>query len=159
MLHMGRYSNLSWLIGMGLVALVLSPVLLLAGDPALRLHRRSWRAVDRGRALGLVRGGPGGPFAAAAYQLNMMILRFSIHPLVIAMTAPARWVRGGGLRRLLRSPSARRWDRMSRGWGGERLFPDDPGFHSGVREPRRPKPTPPTDAVALDIPREHSPLD
>lgn len=158
MMRMGRYSGFAWTIGMGLVALALSPVLLLAGDSALRLHRRGLREAEWRRTVALARGDLGGPFAAAGYQLNMMIFRFSIHPLVIAMTAPARWMRDR-LRRLMRSPSARRRDRMRRGWGGEDLFPDDPGFHSGVREPRRPKPTLPTDAVALDIPREHSPLD
>ncbi len=85
------------------------------------------------------------------------MFRFSMHPLVIALTAPARWARPR-LRELrrrvrwaLRSRAARR-----RGWDGlnERLFPDDPGL-SGVREPRRPRPTPPADAVALQQPTEH----
>jgi hypothetical protein len=42
-----------------------------------------------------------------------------------------------------------------RGFPGdhERLFPDAPPFLGGVREPRRPKPTPPADAVALREPR------
>lgn len=156
MMHMGRYSGLGWMIGMGLLALALSPVLLLAGDSALRLHHRGWRASARRSTFRHA----GGPRAAAVHGLDMLVLRFGMHPLVIAITAPARWVRGS-LRRLLRSPAARRRDRMRRGGcrGDERLFPDDPGFHSGVREPRRPKPTPPTDAVALDIPRDHSPLD
>jgi hypothetical protein len=48
---------------------------------------------------------------------------------------------------------------MRGGSGWENLFPDDPGFHSGVREPRRPKPMPPADAVALEIPREGSARD
>jgi hypothetical protein len=48
--------------------------------------------------------------------------------------------------------------RLSRGWlpgseDHERLFPDTPPFLGGVREPRRPKPTPPSDAVALKEPR------
>ena len=45
--------------------------------------------------------------------------------------------------------------RRRRGWfpdGHERLYPDAPPFLGGVREPRRPKPTPPTDAVALKEP-------
>jgi len=46
------------------------------------------------------------------------------------------------------------------GFGGnEYLFPDDPPFAAGVREPRRPKPSPPSDAVALQPPTEHSALD
>lgn len=47
--------------------------------------------------------------------------------------------------------------RLSRGWlpgpdDHERLYPDAPPFLGGVREPRRPNPTPPTDAVALKEP-------
>jgi hypothetical protein len=59
------------------------------------------------------------------------------------------------VRWLLRSRAARR-----RGWDGlnERLFPDDPGL-SGVREPRKPRPTPPADAVALRQPTDHSARD
>jgi hypothetical protein len=36
----------------------------------------------------------------------------------------------------------------------ERLYPDAPPFLGGVREPRRPKPTPPADSVALIEPHE-----
>jgi hypothetical protein len=70
--------------------------------------------------------------------------------------SPARMARHG-LRRLLRSRSARRADRMRLKYGP--LFPGDPGSPAGVREPRRPKPTLPADAVALDIPREESARD
>lgn len=66
--------------------------------------------------------------------------------------APARRALHG-VRRLLRSPAARRRDRMLLRPGGP-MFPNDPGFPSGDREPRRPKPTLPSDAVALDVPRE-----
>jgi hypothetical protein len=48
-----------------------------------------------------------------------------------------------------------RWLRRRRGWfpdDHERLYPDAPPFFGGVREPRRPKPAPPTDAVALKEP-------
>jgi hypothetical protein len=47
--------------------------------------------------------------------------------------------------------------RRRRGWlpdDHERLYPDAPPFLGGVREPRRPKPSPPTDAVALREPRD-----
>lgn len=46
----------------------------------------------------------------------------------------------------------RRWPWDS--GGHERLYPDAPPFLGGVREPRRPKPTPPADAVALIEPHE-----
>lgn len=70
------------------------------------------------------------------------------------MRNPARWARRR-LRWVIRRRLARLRGRMRRGGGGyEDLFPDDPGFHSGVREPRRPKPTSPADAVSLDIPRD-----
>lgn len=65
---------------------------------------------------------------------------------------PVRWVRHGA-RWLLRSASARRWDRELRGDGP--YFPNDPGFPSGDREPRRPKPTLPAASMALDVPREN----
>jgi hypothetical protein len=183
---MGRYNSLGWTIALGLVALVLAPLVVLAGEPALRMHRRGWRsrqfaaAVDetmgvsraRGRRVPRTlhyRGGPQRGF-------DQLLMRFSMHPLVIALTAPARWVRGrfrmnrrmiaiaapgrwigDRLHWLLRSPAARRRDQMMRmGGGHERLFPDDPPFLSGVREPRRPKPTPPSDAIALQPPAEHS---
>lgn len=68
-----------------------------------------------------------------------------------AIQAPARWA-VDGVRWLLRSPTARRMDREMRGGGP--MFPNDPGFPSGDREPRRPKPTLPAGAVALDVPRE-----
>jgi hypothetical protein len=148
---MNRFSGLGWFVAMGLLALLLAPVVVLAGDPALERHRR-------GRHLLRERGGV---FAAADYRLDLALFRFGSHPLVLALTAPARWARPRlralrrQLRHLLRSRSARR-----RGWDGrhERLFPDDPGL-SGVREPRRPRPMPPTDAVALREPTEHSARD
>lgn len=151
---MNRFSGLSWFVTMGLLALLLAPIVVLAGDPALERHRRG----QFGRA-------GGGTLAAMNHRLNLAVFQFSTHPLVIALTAPARWARprlralrrrlGWMLRRLLRSRAARR-----RGWDGlnERLFPDDPGL-SGVREPRRPRPMPPTDAVALRQPTEHSARD
>ena len=64
------------------------------------------------------------------------------------MSTPTQWARHR-IRRLLRSRSARLRDLMG-GLGG------DPGFPSGVREPRRPNPKPPSDAVALQVPRENS---
>lgn len=144
---MSRYTGLGWFVAMGLLALLLAPVVVLAGDPALERHRRSGHTA---RILG-GRHRYAGPVAAARYRANLALFQFGVHPFVIALTAPARWVRSR-LRWLLRSPSARR-----RGWGGghERLFPDDPGL-SGMREPRRPRPGPPTDAVALREPTEHS---
>ncbi len=69
------------------------------------------------------------------------------------MTGPARRVRDR-MRSLLRSPAARWRDRLP-GF----LFPGDPGSGASVREPRRPKRTPPSDAMALQIPRDHSARD
>lgn len=147
---MNRYGALGWFIAMGLLAVLLAPVVVLAGDPALERHRRSGHAA---RILGARRTRrPGGLLAAVDHRLNLALFQFGIHPFVIALTAPARWARPR-LRRLLRSRSARR-----AGWGdgrGERLFPDDPGL-GGVREPRRPRPTPPADNLALRTPSENS---
>ena len=148
---MNRFTSMGWFVAMGLLALLLAPVVVLAGDPAFERHRRSGRLV---RAQG-------GALAAVNHRLNLAVFEFGMHPLVIALTAPARWARpklralGHTVRWLLRSPAARR-----HGWDGrhERLFPDDPGL-SGVREPRRPRPMPPTDAVALRQPTEHSARD
>lgn len=145
---MNRFAGLGWFVALGLLALLLAPVVVLAGDPVLQRHRRG----------GDILRGRGGWLVAQNHRLNLAIFQFSMHPLVIALTAPARWARPR-LRELrrrvrwaLRSRAARR-----RGWDGlnERLFPDDPGL-SGVREPRRPRPTPPADAVALRQPTEHS---
>jgi hypothetical protein len=145
--RMGRYNSLGWTIVLGLLAVVLAPVVVLAGEPALRLHRRGLRP----RALAL-----------PAQGFDLLVMRFSLHPMVIAMTAPARWVRRRVRhlfrRRRLHMPHLLR--SRSTQWGThERLFPDDPPFLSGVREPRRPKPSPPSDAVALQPPVEHSALD
>ncbi|HEV3169495.1 MAG TPA: hypothetical protein VGZ32_04115 [Actinocrinis sp.] len=46
----------------------------------------------------------------------------------------------------------RRWPLGDDGY--ERLYPDSPPFLGGVREPRRPKPTPPADSVALIEPHD-----
>lgn len=156
---MSRYSGLGWSIAMGLLALLLAPVVLVAGDPALERRRRGGYPAQILRARHMRQRG--GMLAAVKYRFDLILVQFSIHPFVIALTAPARWARPRlralrrRLRWLLRSRSARR-----RGWGGshERLFPDDPGL-SGVREPRRPRPMPPTDAVALRQPTEHSARD
>ncbi|HEU5427781.1 MAG TPA: hypothetical protein VFU74_12955 [Actinocrinis sp.] len=147
---MNRFAGLGWFVAMGLLALLLAPVVVLAGDPVLQRHRRG----------NIVRG-EGGWLAAQNHRLNLAVFQFGMHPVVIALTAPARWARPRlrALRRrvrwALRSRAARR-----RGWDGlnERLFPDDPGL-SGVREPRRPNPMPPADAVALRQPTEHSARD
>jgi hypothetical protein len=160
---MSRYTGLGWFVAMGLLALLLAPVVVLVGDPVLeRRRRKRYRAAVQ--RLGLTHGS--GTPLAAAYQLNLAFWRFDTHPFVIALTAPGRWARPKlrSLRRrlwrpvrwLLRSRAARRrgWDG---GWwdeGHEGLFPDDPGL-SGVREPRRPHPMPPTDAVALREPTEY----
>jgi hypothetical protein len=165
--RMGRYSGLGWTIVFGALALLLAPVVVLAGEPALRRHRRGWhhrRYAEAGPQL----WGPAIPgprlLAVPAHELDLLLMRFGMHPLVIAMTAPARWVRDR-MRHLLRRrrlhlPHLFRNRAGGRGWGmHERLFPDDPPFLSGVREPRRPKPSPPHDAIALEPPTEHSARD
>jgi hypothetical protein len=42
--------------------------------------------------------------------------------------------------------------RQRGGWFGEPPFPDEPEGGAGVREPRRPLPTMPTQSMALDPP-------
>jgi hypothetical protein len=163
--RMGRYGSLGWTIVLGALALVLAPVVVLAGEPALRRHRR-----HHGRLAHVAQRRWGTPdprprlLAASAHELDLLMMRFSIHPLVIAMTAPARWVRDR-MRHLLRRRRlhlphliGRRHANLSQVWR-ERLFPEDPPFLSGVREPRRPKPAPPSDAIALQPPAEHSARD
>jgi hypothetical protein len=166
---MGRYSSLGWTIVLGALALVLAPVVVLAGEPTLRRHRRGW--VDRAPGELRLWGAPGprpGLRAVSAHELDLLLMRFSLHPMVIALTAPARWVRDR-MRHLLRRRRLHlRLPRLFRRRGAgpgfgfgrhERLFPDDPPFLSGVREPRRPKPGPPSDAIALQLPAEHSARD
>jgi len=164
---MGRYSSLGWTIVLGALALVLAPVVVLAGEPTLRRRRRGW--TDRpstagGEQLWFAPGPRPGLRAVSAYELDLLLTRFSLHPMVIALTAPARWVRDR-MRHLLRRRRLHLPHLFRKRGGGlgfgrhERLFPDDPPFLSGVREPRRPKPTPPSDAIALQSPVEHSARD
>lgn len=163
---MGRYSSLGWTIVLGVLALVLAPVVVLAGEPTLRRHRRGWagRAAMGETGLWVAGGRRPGLRAVSAYELDLLLTRFSLHPMVIALTAPARWARDR-MRYLLRRRRLHlphlfrtRAARFGRG-RHERLFPDDPPFLSGVREPRRPKPGPPSDAIALQSPVEHSARD
>ena len=164
---MGRYSSLGWTIVLGVLALVLAPVVVLAGEPTLRRHRRGWD--DRRMATGEPRlwvagGRRPGVSTVFAHELDLLLMRFSLHPMVVALTAPARWARDR-MRHLLRRrrlhlPRLFRKGASRFDWGRhERLFPDDPPFLSGVREPRRPKPGPPSDAIALQSPVEHSARD
>jgi hypothetical protein len=72
--------------------------------------------------------------------------------------AVARAVRPRRALRRFRGRHPRLMMRLSRRWlpdrdDHERLYPDAPPFLGGVREPRRPKPTPPSDAVALKEPQ------
>lgn len=152
---MGRYSSLGWTIVIGVAAVLLAPVVVLAGEPALRLQRRGWRHTQNGYIGRQVRGRGMGPMLAAQFQLHFLMMRVARNAVVIALTAPARWVESRigawSRRRMLRGHA-----RFMRMGGGEGLFPDDPPFLSGVREPRRPSPVPPSDAVALEPPNEHT---
>jgi hypothetical protein len=151
-----RQNGLGWMIGLGLLALLLSPILVLVGDPVLRPVPRyrgraasiaSWRQVRAARTLKY--------HAAHENGYRLLLMRFRLHPMVIALTAPSRWARDR-VRRLFRSRAARRRERLWLSGRHEGLFPDDPPFLSGVREPRRPKPKPPADGIALQPPTEDS---
>jgi hypothetical protein len=142
-MSMGKYGGLLWLVAAGLVALALAPLLVVAGEPALRRHRLAATAPHirpRGKR-NRVRVPD-----TAAYRTDLFVLSFAMHPLVIALTAPARWFHST----LMRSPRGRRGPKPPH--GHERSFPDAPPFFGGVREPRRPNPAPPSDAVALRLP-------
>jgi len=153
---MGRYHSLASTLALGLLAVLLAPVLVLAGEPALRHHRRHWR--ERRFAAALT-----SPAPSRSGLGDLLLLRFAAHPLVIALTAPGRWIRPrlrhALRRRPLTTPLTLRRTRKIGRWLSERLRPDDPPYLSGVREPRRPKPNPPADAVALRPPTGGSDLD
>lgn len=66
------------------LAVATSPVLLLVGDPLMNLaHRRMFRRAEP--------SGSGG-FISAHSHGAMTIAVFFSNPLVIALTAPSRWV-------------------------------------------------------------------
>lgn len=101
-----------------LAGIVLAPVILLVGEPVRRHYLRRLRLARSARVRGLARA-------------------LITNPVMIALTAPGRWVIDR-LRR--RRPAAS---------GG----PDWPPS-AGVREPRRPRPNVPVGAVALAEPRQ-----
>jgi len=109
----------------------------LAG-PAAHPAQPRWHRVPRhpGPGTRAARRAPSPPRSVRRYWRRRRFLMLLIkNPLYIALTAPARWLldRAGGLGR---GP-----------WRGRR----PPA--AGVREPRRPKPGPPSGAVALAEPR------
>jgi hypothetical protein len=121
-----------------LLTVVLSPLIVVAGEP---LRRRVLARPGRYRVR---RPGPSQPSAVFSYgpvpaghvswrRRGLWMVLVS-NPLWIALTAPSRWLldRTSGYRR--------------RGWRGS-----PPA--AGVREPRRPKPSLPSAAVALAEPR------
>jgi hypothetical protein len=112
-------------------AIILAPVLLVAGDPLLNWARRRTR-VRR------VSVSPDGRLSVSQSGTPLLLAH---NPLVIALTAPSRWA-AGQLGRPRRPTAAR--------WSGPDL-PPRPDV-TGVREPRRPKPTYPSDAIALREP-------
>jgi hypothetical protein len=150
---MSRYTAFALGAAVCLLVLVLSPVVVLAGEPAGRSLRR--HALARGRHNGRLALGASPRRNPAAF----LLFTFTANPVFIALTAPARWVGDHVLRPLRRHARPLRFNRSGPD-GHEGLWPDNPPFLSGVREPRRPKPKPPTDAMALrepSNPDEHTP--
>jgi len=104
-----------------------------AGKVPRTLH---YRSSGGGRALVATAGVGGGRKHRAG-----RVLAHGMRHVVIALGAPVRFVAGHVPFR--RSSSGRRPDGGD-GWGSQ---------SSGDREPRRPKPGPPTDSIALPVPR------
>jgi hypothetical protein len=133
-------------------SLALSPAIVIFGEPMRRLAMRRLRSQFRPLSHR-----PGSTSRALAYTERYQDIVISSHmslrpralflhtlmfsPISIALTAPGRWV-GGWLAKLGHFPGARRF-------GGRGPRPPD----GGVREPRRPKPSPPVGAVELPEPR------
>ncbi len=97
------------------------------------------------RGIGGAGREPVGPFRIRARQSKRRsgrVLARGMRHVAIALGAPVRFVADHV--RFRRSPARGRPQRPD-GWGPQ---------PSGDREPRRPKPGPPTDAIALPIPRD-----
>ncbi|MGH6655895.1 MAG: hypothetical protein ACRDVE_11905 [Actinocrinis sp.] len=153
---MGRYSSLGWAIAIGVVAVLLAPVVVLVGEPVRNRHQRGWHRMQNRQIRYELRGRGRGALFGAQFQMHLLMMQITRNAVVIALTAPGRWV-GDRMRSMRGGRMMRKQARMMRmGPGCEGLFPDDPPFLSGVREPRRPSPAPPSDAVALEPPNEHT---
>lgn len=114
------------------LAVLLAPVLLFVADPLRRLASRdlTWRQLGRREPFGWHEVATGPPPVWAS-----LVIR---NPVVIALGAPYRWLRGHLFRSRQASPPP---------WLG-----GPPP--AGVREPRRPGPTPPADQITLPEPHE-----
>jgi hypothetical protein len=134
-----------------ILTLLLSPAILIIGEPLRRLvMRRLRRATTRGLTssplsiLTVSSQTQMTSYLGGRRPLAVFTRVFMFNPVSIALTAPGRWVGGrlAALGRLARRGVTR---------GGPRRGPGPPG--AGVREPRRPNPVPPADAVELPEPR------
>lgn len=105
------------------VEIALAPLVILVGEPLRHRYLRPGRPDRRS--------------VVARSHLDAIAL----NPVASVLTAPGRWVGHVVRRRANLRGVWRAW----RGGGGPPL--------AGVREPRRPKPTPPADVVSLTEPR------
>jgi hypothetical protein len=162
--------------GVTLAVIAVAPVIVLVGEP-LRRHylrrlsqppvrtrsgvllsrfglrrrvfprrARRWRPVA-GRAR--AGGGRSRRRSGAGWRRHSLARAIAANPVLIALTAPERWVidQVGGL-------SSRGFGGGRFGWRGGNWPPP-----AGVREPRRPKPNGPAGAIALAEPRQqHRPI-
>jgi hypothetical protein len=114
-------------IVISVITIVLSPVILLVGEPLNRYLLRRFRS-------GVARSRASDPVATGFVRRPRLAWALVRNPLWIALTAPGRW---------LLSRVGRRRAGRGRGNGPP---------SAGVREPRRPMPNPPVSAVALPEP-------
>lgn len=127
------------------VVIICSPLILLFGRTQIRLRDRHMFTASA--YTGVIAR----PRRRPRSDPMSFSLRVVTNPLFIALTAPRRWVRST----LLPALALRRRRRSGGLPGGEEgLWPDAPPFLGGVREPRRPKPSPSAAGVALRVPRE-----
>jgi hypothetical protein len=136
------------LCGVTLAVIAVAPLIVLVGEP-LRRHylRRLSRPPLRMRS-GVAASRLGLPFRSCAGWRQHSLARVIIaNPVLIALTAPGRWVidQVGGL-------SSR--GSGGRGFGGFGRRGGNWPPPAGVREPRQPKPNAPAGAVALAEPRQ-----
>jgi hypothetical protein len=117
-----------------LLAVLFAPAMLFVADPLQRIVRRQ---LTRRQCA---RRGPFGWYEVGAGPLPLWSALVLPNPVLIALGAPHRWLRDRITRTRVPSPPWRPW-------------PDGPP-PAGVREPRRPGPTPPADQIALPEPRD-----
>jgi len=127
-----------------LAVIAVAPVIVLVGEPLRRYYLRRLSRPVTGQTRAGLGDGRLSHRASAVWRGRSLARIIIANPVLIALTAPERWVidRVGGL-----SCGGRGFGRFGRGGGN---WPPP----AWVREPRRPAPNAPAGAIALAEPRQ-----